>query len=257
MDLGHRGKTVIVTGGSKGIGSGISEAFAKEGANLVINYHSDSASSEAFSKELMDKYGCKAICVQGDVGNEADVKSIFDAAEEYFDRVDILINNAGKVYTNKVTDISLEEWNKCLKDNLTGQFLMSREFARRVVPKKQKGWIVNVVSKAAMMSTTKGRLAYVSNKAGEWGLTHALAVELTEYGIRVNGVMPGHVMNSRLIKEMENNPEGFKQRINRSPIKRVGEPWEIGNMVAFLASEQCALAVGSVVDVTGGLLLGF
>ena len=231
MDLGHRGKTVIVTGGSKGIGSGISEVFAKEGANLVINYHSDSVSSEAFSKELMDKYGCKAICAQGDVGNEADVKSIFDAAEEYFDRVDILINNAGKVYTNKVTDISLEEWNKCLKDNLTGQFLMSREFARRVVLKKQKGWIVNVVSKAAMMSTTNG--------------------------IRVNGVMPGHVMNSRLVKEMENNPEGFKQRINRSPIKRVGEPWEIGNMVAFLASEQCALAVGSVVDVTGGLLLGF
>ena len=221
MDLGLKGKTVIVTGGSKGIGSGISEVFAREGANIVINYHSNLVDCESFAKKLMDKYKCRITCVQGDIGNETDVKKIFDVAENFSDKVDILVNNAGRVYTSSIIDTSIEDWNNCLNDNLTGQFLMSREFARCTIPKKHKGWIVNVISKAAITSTTKRRISYVSNKAGELGLTHALAVELTEYGIHVNGVLPGHVRNSILKNEIENNPKKYEQRINRSPIKRL------------------------------------
>ena len=134
---------------------------------------------------------------------------------------------------------------------------MSREFARRAIARKQRGWIVNVISKAAIFTTTPGRIAYVSNKAGEVGLTHALAVELVGHGIHVNGVLPGHIMASRLEEEMRLRPEKYQQRLQRAPLKRVGEPWEIGATVAFLASDQCALAVGSIVDITGGLLLGY
>lgn len=257
MDLGLAGKTVIVSGGAKGIGSGICQVFAEEGANVVVNYRSDKEGSEAFTQSLIGQWGCRAVSVQGDVGREEDVARIFDTASEAFGRVDILVNNAGKGFSTNFCDISLAEWNQSLSDNLTGMFLMSREFARRAIPAKQRGWIVNILSKASMTSTTKGRVCYVSNKSGELGLTHALAVDLTGYGIHVNGVMPGFVMASALRRQLEQDPAEFQRRIERVPLKRAGDPRELGNMVAFLASEQCALAVGSIVDMTGGLLLGF
>lgn len=257
MDLGHRGKTVIVSGGSKGIGAGICEVFAQEGARLVINYHSNPAPAETLSQKLQSEYGCEVVLVKGDVGCEEDVARIFDAARNAFGQIDILVNNAGRGCSVDFRETTLEQWNQCLNDNLTGQFLMSREFARRVVPTGRKGWIVNVLSKASMTSTTRGRACYVSNKAGELGLTHAMAVDLTELGIHVNGVMPGFVMANTLLQQSKENPAEFQRRVERVPLKRVGAPWEIGTMVAFLASEKCALAVGSVVDLTGGLLLGF
>lgn len=257
MDLGHRGKTVIITGGSKGIGAGISEVFAQEGANLVINYHRNKEEAQALADRLTKDYECKAAIVSGDVGCEADVARIFDFALETYGQLDVLVNNAGRGGTIPFTEITLEQWNQCLNDNLTGQFLMSREFARRLIPTGRKGAIVNILSKASVTSTTKGRVCYVCNKAGETGLTHAMAVDLTQYGIHVNGVMPGFVMANTLKTQFETNKEEFNRRIDRVPIKRVGEPWEIGTMVAFLASDKCELAVGTCVDMTGGLLLGY
>ncbi len=257
MDLGLEGKVVIVTGGSKGIGAGISEVFAREGAKVVINYHSDLSVAETLQQDLRSKYNAQTALVKGDVSNESDVTAMFDMAEKTFGTVDILINNAGRGYTCAFQDITLDAWNQQLKDNLTGQFLMSREFARRIIPTGNKGWIVNICSKASLSSTSKGRATYVANKAGEWGLTHALAVDLTQYGIHVNGLMPGFVMAKTVKEHLEKDPAEFERRVQRVPIKRVGQPWEIGNMAAFLASEQCELAVGTVVDMTGGLLLGF
>lgn len=257
MDLNLKGKTVIITGGSKGIGAGICEVFAQEGSNVVINYHSNPEPAEALHARFAEEYGVDSICVQGDVGSEADVSRIFDVAEEHFGTVDILVNNAGRGGTIPVTEMTLEQWNSALSDNLTGQFLMSREFANRIIPTGKPGWIVNILSKASVTSTTKGRVAYVANKAGEMGLTHALAVDLTEHNIHVNGVMPGFVLAHTLLDQQQNNQDEFKRRIDRVPIKRVGMPWEIGTMVAFLASDKCELAVGSVVDMTGGLLLGY
>jgi NAD(P)-dependent dehydrogenase (short-subunit alcohol dehydrogenase family) len=257
VDLNLKGKTTIVTGGSKGIGAGICEVFAQEGSNLVINYHSDAAPAEQMCRDFAEKYGIKAVCVKGNVGSEEDVKRIFDVAEENFGTVDVLVNNAGRGGTKLVQDMTIEEWNASLNDNLTGQFLMSREFARRIIPTGKPGSIVNILSKATRTSTTKGRVGYVANKAGEEGLVHALAVDLTEHKIRVNGVMPGFVLAHTLLDQQQNNPEEFERRVNRVPIKRVGQPWEIGTMCAFLASDKCELAVGTVVDMTGGLLLGF
>lgn len=257
MDLGHKGKRVLVTGGAKGIGAGISEVFAQEGADVLVNYRSDTQASEQFAMDLSARYGVRTACIKADVGSEEDVVRLFDQAEQIWGGVDILVNNAGKVYNDKLLDITYGKWQQCLSDNLTGQFLTSREFARRAIRQGRRGWIVNIISKAAIFTTTPGRIAYVSNKAGEVGLTHALAVELIEHGIHVNGVLPGHIMASRLEEEIRLRPENYQQRLQRAPLKRVGEPWEIGATVAFLASEQCALAVGSIVDVTGGLLLGY
>ena len=255
MDLGFSGKTIIITGGTKGIGSGISEVFAEEGGNLIIDYRSNKDnSSENFIAGLVEKYHVKAYGIQADVSNPDSIKKIFDFAEEKFGRIDVLINNAGSGKTTMIEDISLEEWNEALANNVTGQFLMCQEFAKRILAQKKKGYIVNLLSKASLTTTTKGRACYVTNKAAEMGLTKQLAVDLSDRGIIVNGIMPGSVMNQMMSNY---SPEELKARAERSPIKRLGEPYEFGKMVAFLASEQNTLSVGAPVDNTGGMMLGF
>lgn len=255
MDLGFHGKTVIITGGTKGIGAGITEVFAEEGANLIVDYRSNKEnSSEDFIAEIAEKYHVEAYGIQADVSKPEDVIRIFDFAEEKFGRLDVLINNAGSGITTMIEDISLEEWNQALANNVTGQFLMCQEFAKRLLAINKKGYIVNLLSKASLTTTTKGRACYVTNKAAEMGLTKQLAVDLGDRGIIVNGIMPGSVMNQMMAGY---TPEQLKARAERSPIKRLGEPYEFGKMVAFLASEQNTLSVGAPVDNTGGMMLGF
>lgn len=150
-------------------------------------------------------------------------------------------------------DISTETWNAFIAGHMTNYFFMSREYCKRIIPTKLPGWIVNTLSKASLSSVSKGSLCVVANKAAEWGMTHAMAVDLTEYNIHVNGVMPGYVDNGHSNWDQKK----FDARISRVPIHRLAEPIEIGNVVAFLASDQNQLAVGTTVDVTGGLLLGY
>lgn len=255
MDLGFKGKTVIITGGTKGIGSGITEVFAEEGANLIVDYRSNrDNSSENFIAEIAKKYNVEAYGIQADVSVPENIKKIFDFAEEKFGRIDVLINNAGSGKTTMIEDISLEEWNEALANNVTAQFLMCQEFAKRILAANKKGYIVNLLSKASLTTTTKGRACYVTNKAAEMGLTKQLAVDLSDRGIIVNGIMPGSVMNQMM---SEYTPEQLEARAQRSPIKRLGQPYEFGKMVAFLASEQNTLSVGAPVDNTGGMMLGF
>ncbi|MEA4895091.1 MAG: SDR family oxidoreductase [Oscillospiraceae bacterium] len=254
MDLGFNGKTVVITGGTKGIGGGISEVFAEEGGNLIINYRSDPEGSETFIQSLRDKYNVAAYGVQGDVSKPEDVLRIFDFAEEKFGQLDVLINNAGGGKTTMIWDITLEEWNDALRNNVTGMFMMSQEYAKRMIAKGRKGYIVNLLSKASLTTTTKGRACYVTNKAAEMGLTKQLAVDLVDKGIIVNGIMPGSVRNQMMSKWTE---EEIAARVKRCPTGRLGEPYEFGKMVAFLASEQNQLSVGAPVDYTGGMMLGF
>lgn len=254
MDLKFQNKTVIVTAGAKGVGSGISEVFAEEGANLIIDYRSDPEYCESFIEGLRKKYDAKVFGVQADVSKPEDVVRIFDVAEERFGRLDVLINNAGGALTTMLWDISLEEWKDCLDNNVTGMFMMCKEFAKRMIANEWKGYIVNVLSKASLTTTTKGRSCYVTNKTAEMGLTKQLAVDLVDKGIIVNGIMPGSVRNSIYDRMSE---EEIRARIKRCPTGRLGEPYEFGKMVAFLASEQNQLSVGAPVDFTGGMMLGF
>jgi len=260
MDLQFKGKTAIVTGGAKGIGSGITEVMLEEGANVICDYRSNPEYCEGFIQSLRDKYpGGNIYGVQADVSKPEDVKRIFDFAEEKFGRLDILINNAGGTAGRQdqlITDIPLSEWNDMIDNNMTAMFLMSTEFARRLMAANKGGRIVNLLSKASLTTTTKGRGCYVTNKTGQMGLTKQLAVDLTDKGIICNGIMPGTVRNQKSVGLDENDPR-YKARLKRLPMGRYGEPYEFGKMVAFLASEQCQLAVGAVVDFTGGMMLGF
>lgn len=256
MDLGFKGKTVVITGGTKGIGSGISEVFAMEGANLIIDYRSNKDnSSEEFIQGLREKYNIKAFGIKQDLAEPDCAIKIFDFAMEKFGRIDVLVNNAGGSNESKeIQDITLEEWNTALINNVTQYYLMGSEFAKRLIVSKQKGSIVNVLSKASMTTTTKGRACYVTNKTAQMGLTKQMAVDLSQWGIIVNGIMPGSVMNQRMAKRDE---EYMAERVKRMPLGKINDPIEIGYYVAFLASEKNQVVVGAPCDATGGMLLGF
>ena len=253
ISVDHRGHTVLISGGCKGIGAGISRAFAKAGANVVANFRSDPEGCEAFAEELRKTYGVQVIAVQADVSQEDQVGKLFDAAEKAFGRVDILINNVGSAKTTYVTDITNDEWEKFLANNLTAYFLMTREFARRYAQDGKGGQIVNILSKAAFSTTTRGRGCYVTNKTGELGFTRASAVELAEYKIYVNAIIPGFVWT----ETTRRLGEEFTRKLHRSPLKRAYEPEELGWTAAYITSDCCQVMVGSVVDLSGGLMLGF
>lgn len=252
MDLGLKNKVVIVTGGAKGIGAAISATFAREGAKVVVCYRSAPEACEAFIQSLRDKYQADCIGIQGDLSDMGVVQKIFDRTQEVFGAPDILVNNAGGAKTTMLVDISLEEWNNTLKGNVTAMMYMSRAFAERVIPTKRGGRIVNILSKVAVSTTSKGRACYVSNKTAEMGLTRQLAVDLVEHDILVNGILPGTVLT-----DINRNMPNLDAKAARMPRKRMIDAQEIADATVFVASELSGAMVGSMVDCTGGLLLGF
>lgn len=261
MDLGLTGKTVLVTGGAKGIGSGISRVFAEENANVVVNYRSDTAQAEAYAAEL-DKLGSgRCIAIQGDVSREEDAHRVFSEALAAFGQVDVLVNNAGMVQsaTVEIKDMTLDYYETMVRNNTSSMFLMCREMVRHVLGREGGGHIVNVLSKASKSSTSPGQTHYVTSKAGNMGFTKSLAAEVTKYGIHVNGIMPGFVRNQHSIEREKNDPEGWAEELKvicrRSPVGRIAEPVDMGYMCAMLASDKSAFAVGAIVDLTGGRLL--
>lgn len=253
ISIDHKGHTVLVTGGAKGIGGGISRAFAQAGANVVIVYRSNPEESNAFAAALHEEFDTPVIAVQADMSREEDVVRAFDEAERAFGRVDILINNAGSNKTRYITDIENDEWDYYLKNNVTAYFLTTREFGRRNKDDGKGGDIVNILSKAAFSTTTRGRGAYVTNKHGELGLTRSAAVEFAPYKIYVNAIVPGFVWTP-LTRSLG---EEFTKKLSRAPMKCAAQPEELGQTAAFITSENCRLMVGSVVDLSGGLMLGF
>lgn len=262
MDLGIQGKTVIVTGGSKGIGSGISRAFAKEGANVVVNYRSDQAQAEAFAAELVAAGPGKAAALRADVSVEEEVSSLFSRSAALFGGVDVLVNNAGMVDFNtvEIKDMSLDYYERMVRNNTSSMFLCCREMVRHVLGRGYGGaHIINVLSKASVSSTSPGQTHYVTSKAGNMGFTKSLAAEVTKYGIHVNGIMPGFVRNQAQVKKEREQPEEWAKELEvirrRSPVGRIAEPEDMGWMCVMLASEKTAFAVGACVDLTGGRLL--
>ena len=237
----------------------VSEVMLEEGANVICDYRSNPEYAEEFIDGLRKKHGGQIYGIQADVSKPEDVLRIFDFAEEKFGRLDILINNAGGTAGRKdqlIPDIPLSEWQDMIDNNMTAMFMMSTEFARRLMAANKGGRIVNLLSKASLTTTTKGRGCYVTNKTGQMGLTKQLAVDLTDKGIICNGIMPGSVLNQKNAKLSLDDPK-MQARLKRLPMGRFGEPYEFGKMVAFLASEECQLAVGAVIDFTGGMMLGF
>ena len=252
MDLNLKDKVVLVTGGSRGIGTAICLAFAAEGANVVVNYNTNGDKAEDVAKQIKDKYGTDAIAVGANVAKESDVIDMFAKIEEKFSRVDILINNAAVCPVAPVKDMSLETWQEAMDVNLNGTFLCSREFVKQLLDKDIKGRIVNIVSQAAFRGSVSGKSPYDASKGGIVSFTIALAREMAPHGVGVNAVSPGLVLTDMVAELVNKDREKY---LNRVPLHRIAEPQEIADVVLFMASERSSYMTGATVDVTGGMLM--
>jgi 3-oxoacyl-[acyl-carrier protein] reductase len=254
MDLNLKGNVALVTGGGTGIGAGISDCLAEEGARVAINYIVDREAVEAFASELSRKYGSRAVVVYGDVSKPSDADAMIEATVRQLGRIDILVNNAGIWPTEDILAISDSSWERVIDINLNGPFYLARRVAKHLVESGRRGTIVNISSKSGFQLNTGGHAHYATTKAGVAMLTRALARELTGKGVRVVGVAPGMVRTP--INEDKWRKEGmFDSYVSRIPVGRFAEPREIGQLVAFLCSDKAFNIVGTTVDCTGGMLI--
>ncbi len=249
----NEGKVVFVTGGSSGIGAAVCEEFASTGARVCVNYRSHDKEVETFVESLKEKYGAEVIGCKGDMSDPEGVKTAFDHAYDTFGSVDVLVNCAGKSLNVDLLEADQEGWNASCDSNVTAMFLATQEFARRNIALNKGGRVVNVLSKAAFLPTSKEHGYYVMNKTGEWGLTRSTACELVEHGIYVNGVIPGFVKTPATARMGEE----FNKKIARAPLHRFTEASEFAQAVNVIANESGKLLVGSIIDLSGGIMLGF
>ncbi|MBS0242756.1 MAG: 3-oxoacyl-ACP reductase FabG [Proteobacteria bacterium] len=237
-------KAALVTGAGSGIGKAIAEAYGREGAKVMCADRNP-VTAEATAGAIRAKGG-KAESVKADVGVQAECEAQVAATVEKFGRIDILVNNAGVAFHRLFLDTSLEDWERLLRINLTGQFLTAQSAARRMVA-QGSGRIVNMGSISGQRGGT-GRSAYGTAKAGLMQLTRVMAVELAPQGVVVNAIAPGPVRTPIT----NHGPEQTKAYLDRIPAGDYGKAENIAAAAVFLASDECQFVHGETLNVDGG-----
>jgi len=245
VSFGLQGRVCIVTGGAQGIGEACVRRFAREGAKPVI-VDVDDTRGHALAKEL------GALYVHCDVGAKADVDAVVAQTLAAHGRIDVLVNNAGIFKAADFLEVTEADFDAVLRVNLKGSFLMGQAVAREMA-KAGRGAIVN-------MSSVNGVLAipnissYNVSKGGINQLTRVMALALADKGIRVNAVAPGTIATELAAKAVLTSEEAKQRIMSRTPMKRLGEPGEIADAVAYLASDAASYVTGEIVVVDGGRL---
>ncbi len=242
------GKVAVITGASRGIGRVIAMEFAKEGADVVVNYRTRSVEAEEVVERIR-KMGRRAVAVRADVSDPSQVEEMASAAFEEFGRVDVLVNNAGIISRAPLEEVSPEEWDRVISVNLNGVFYAMRSFGIRMI-RQGGGSIINVASVAGH-TPLEGGGAYSASKAGVIILTRQVAVEWGPKGIRVNAICPGPVLTDMLRSEY--TEEELRKRERLTPAGRLGRPEDVARLAVFLASDDSSYITGAVYDVDGGL----
>lgn len=244
-----QGKVAVITGGSKGIGKAIAIKLAKLGANIVINYRNSMDAVEDTLKEL-EGIGVKAIAVKGDISNFNDAERVIKSAVDNFHSIDILVNNAGITADSLILRMKEEDFDKVIEVNLKGAFNCIRHAAVYMV-KKRYGKIINISSVVGITGNI-GQANYAASKAGILGLTKSVARELAPRGINVNAVAPGFIetdMTSVLSNKVK------EASLLNIPFNRFGKPEDVGELVAFLSSDESSYITGQVINVDGGMVI--
>ena len=245
------GKVAVVTGAAKGIGASIAEAFVREGARVAA-LDLDGAGAESLV-ETLRAGGGDALGFGADVTRAAEISRVVDAVLSRWNRVDVLVNNAGGFAVIRATEeISEEEWHAILASNLTSVFLCSRAILP-VMKRQRYGRIVNLASVVGRGGAVRVTSHYAAAKAGVIGFTRHLALEVGGDGITVNAVAPGTTATERVLKAR--TPEETRRVAEAIPVRRLGEPWEIAEAVVFLASDGAAFINGATLDVNGGQIM--
>ncbi|MCM3022461.1 3-oxoacyl-[acyl-carrier-protein] reductase [Heyndrickxia ginsengihumi] len=242
-------KVVLVTGGSRGIGREIALEFAKNGADVIVNFAGNADRAETVVSEIK-AIGQEAIAIQADVSNADDVQQLLKAAIEKFGKIDILVNNAGITRDNLLMRMKEAEWDDVINTNLKGVFLCTKA-ATRPMMKQRSGKIINITSIVAI-SGNPGQANYVAAKSGVIGLTKTSARELASRGITVNAIAPGFIttdMTDTLTEEIK------QEMLKQIPLARFGEPKDIAKVALFLASDAADYLTGQTIHVDGGMVM--
>jgi NAD(P)-dependent dehydrogenase (short-subunit alcohol dehydrogenase family) len=249
MDMKLQGKIAVVTGAGQGIGRGIAEIFAEQGADLVIN---DLVCSKGLNElaEWIRGKGRRVLTVQGDVSQRTDVERIFDRAWAELGPVDILVNNAGIETIVPFLELTDEQWQKVTDTNLKSEWMCCQSFCRRVVGEGRKASIVNIGSIQAAR-VLPGRTHYAPSKLAVEALTRNISAEMGAHGIRVNCIHPG-LIDTPMISWVMQSAELLPQVVAQISMGRPGQPREIGSVAAFLVSDEAAYVTGQSLYVDGG-----
>jgi len=243
-----KGKTAIITGATRGIGKGIAQVFAKQGANVAFTYSSSVEAAQELEKEL-NSLGIKA---KGYKSNAADFNQAQDLAAEVlaeFGSIDILVNNAGITRDNLLMRISEDDFDKVIEVNLKSVFNLTKAVIRPMM-KQRKGSIINMSSVVGVKGNA-GQTNYAASKAGIIGFSKSVALELGSRNIRSNVIAPGFIETEMTAKLDEDTVNSWRKAI---PLKRGGTPEDIANVCVFLASDLSAYITGQTINVDGGML---
>lgn len=246
------GQVAIITGARRGMGKSHALVLARSGAKVVVSDISQEDCEEVV-KEIK-KFGGEALAVKCDVTKKEEVEKMVESAVNQWGRVDILVNNAGIAQFKPFLEMTEEEWDRTLDINLKGYFLCAQACAKEMA-KQKSGVIVNIAS-VAMGQVGVGfpnTAHYCASKGGIVGMTEALAIELAPYNIRVNVISPG-VIETPMIDSIKQDPKSMEGILARVPMRRVGRPEEVSNLVLFLASDESSYMTGSTVVIDGGWL---
>ncbi|MCI8294047.1 MAG: SDR family oxidoreductase [Hespellia sp.] len=254
MELNLRGKTVLVTGGSKGIGLGCCRVFAEEGCHVVMNYRSDEESAQRNAKELENVASVKVWVMKADVSIEQEVESLYRRLDEKGIKLDFLVNNAAntKVRPTPFQEMTTKDWRRDQEGTLNSAFFVSRAFVKRAVEEKRAAAIVNIVSKSAFLSSSIYNSPYVAAKGGLAALTRAMVKELIQYRIRVNALIPGYVKTEHNYIDGDARTEEKRKLL---PLGEFATPYDMGNAATFLCSDRARQMNGVILDCTGGTMV--
>jgi len=256
---GLKGKNVLVTGGSSGIGQAIAVRFAQFGANVAINYLREPGEAADTEERVhactaqVAQMGVRDVLVQGDVSKEQDVVAMVEAAVDGLGGLDVLVNNAGIQISRPSAELSSADFDKVIAVNLRGAFLCAREAIKRYLDEDKPGSIVNV-SSVHQVIPKPDYLGYSASKGGMQNMTRTLALEYASKGIRVNGIGPGATVTP-INRAWIDDPVKRKQVESHIPMARAGTADEMGAVACFLASDYAAYITGQTIFVDGGLTL--
>ena len=241
-------KNVIITGGSRGIGKGIAEVFAKHGANVAFTYNSSSSSAQVLEDHLKT-FGVKTKAYQSDASDFEQAQHLANDIMNDFGSIDVLINNAGVTKDSLLMRMSEEDFNKVIQVNLNSVFNLTKAVLRPML-KQKHGSIINISSVVGLKGNA-GQANYAASKAGIIGFSKSVALELGSRNIRSNVIAPGFIETEMTEKLDEKTVEGWRQAI---PLKRGGQPEDIANACVFLASDMSTYITGQTLSVDGGML---
>jgi glucose 1-dehydrogenase/3-oxoacyl-[acyl-carrier protein] reductase len=244
------GKIALVTGAARGIGRGIAEVFAEQGADVVVNDIDITGSAADDVVRWIRAKGRRSMAVQADVSDRASVESMFKKVWHELGHIDILVNNAGIETIVPFLEITDEQWTRVTDVDLRGPWLCSQVFCRRVIAEGRKANIVNVGSVQAA-KILPGRTHYAPAKLAIEALTRNTSAEMTPLGIRVNCVHPGFIATD-MTAWIQKDPAILSNVVSQISVGRAGQPRDIGKVVAFFASEESEYVTGQSIHVDGG-----